>query len=181
MTSCHFILDNTVVQSGFGKRNRRMIQRWRVVKAAIGLCVLPSTSCFWISWKIQMWRSAQFQIYQSSFQLRLLLKFQQVVEKWTFRMCTIYNRLVPFLVQMQKASSEHNPCSSRTPNKRTEEHWRYLIAHGKLHRAKEKLHVLPESPSSLPNLRLARYVNIADFSPYAQAPSFKIHYCSEIF
>lgn len=60
------------------------------------------------------------------------------------------------------------------------EFWSYLIAHGKLHRAKEKPQILPESPSSLPNLRLARYVNIADLSPYAQAPSFKNHYCSEI-
>lgn len=38
----------------------------------------------------------------------------------------------------------------------------YLIAYGKLHREKEKLQTLLKSPSSLPNLRLAHYVNIAD-------------------
>lgn len=38
----------------------------------------------------------------------------------------------------------------------------------------------PRIPFLSPNLRLARYVNIADRSPYAQAPSVKNHYCSEI-
>lgn len=88
---------------------------------------------------------------------------------------------------IEKASSQNNRCSPRdyygmraASKKPPKEFWSYLIAHGKLHRAKEKPQILPESPSSLPNLRLARYVNIADLSPYAQAPSFKNHYCSEI-
>lgn len=79
--------------------------------------------------------------------------------------------LVLFVVQ--SASSERNRCSSRTPNQRTEEHRRYLIAHGKLHRAKEKPHILPESPSSLPNLRLARHVNIADLVHMHKPPPLK--------
>lgn len=51
-------------------------------------------------------------------------------------------------------------CRSMSPTKG--ESWSYLIADGKLHRETEKLQILLESPSSLPNLRLARYVNIAD-------------------
>lgn len=96
--------------------------------------------------------------------------------------------LLLFLVQLEKSLVtkptvaalrllRHESSFQKNPPK---EFWSYLIAHGKLHRAKEKPQILPESPSSLPNLRLARYVNIADLSPYAQAPSFKNHYCSEI-
>lgn len=168
-----------------------MIPRWRMVKAAIGHWTARTwTSCFLnlVVMTLQMWRSVQF----SDF-IGIVLSFDCSLNSnqwwksehaWTLEsLSNVHDVPIPGFVSrpIEKASSKHNRCSSRTPNKRTEEHWRYLIAHGKFHRAKEKPRILPESPSSLPNLRLARYVNIAYLSPYAQAPAFKNHYCSEIF